>query len=465
MKGFGIIEIIVAMAIFLVIASSLVTGTLQSSVGNRLGDEQSRAMFLSSEAIEAVHSIRNRSWSNLTPGSFGIGISANQWVFIGTTDVSSKYVRQIIISNAYRSSGNIVDIGGTLDPDTFKVSTTVSWNFSSGRNNSVGTTEYLTNFKKLISSKWSNPVINYSLDISGNDDGGSVDFYNNYLYLTRNVANKTNFYIINIASSTPTISSSLAIGNLPGKIKVVYPYAFVPTNNSSGELVIIDVSNPSSPTIVNTLNAAGSSKGVAVDVVGNYAYLLQTNRLTIINISNKTSPAIIGTIALQTNATQLAVIGSNAYITSTNDTAELQIININNPASPSLVKNFDITGTADALSIKPLNNYLFIGQNDGSVKTLDITNPSNPTLAANYSTGVFSNLNSLFINNNYLFLATSSSAGQFKILDISNPISLQPVGSLITPGTLNDLIYIPTSDKVYAASTANSSELIIFSSP
>ena len=104
-------------------------------------------------------------------------------------------------------------------------------------------------------------------------------------------------------------------------------------------------------------------------------------------------------------------------------------------------------------------------QNDGSVKTIDITNPSNPTLAANYSTGVFSNLNSLFINNNYLFLATSSSAGQFKILDISNPISLQPVGSLITPGTLNDLIYIPTSDKVYAASTANSSELIIFSSP
>ena len=85
------------MAIFIIIAGSLITGIWQSSLSNRLGGEQSQAMFLSSEAVEAVHSLRDRGWSNLTLGNFGIGISGNQWILVGTTDISLNTPAKLIL--------------------------------------------------------------------------------------------------------------------------------------------------------------------------------------------------------------------------------------------------------------------------------------------------------------------------------------------------------------------------------
>jgi len=148
--GQMIIEVIVAVSIFIIIASSSVVTIIGSLNTARLSEEQSRATFLAVEGLEAVKSIRNQAWSNLIIGQHGIATASGVWAFVGTSDIdfSSKYTRVIDVMSVGRDgNGNILSAGGTIDSETKKITSTVSWNFSPTRNNSVVLTLYLTNWQ------------------------------------------------------------------------------------------------------------------------------------------------------------------------------------------------------------------------------------------------------------------------------------------------------------------------------
>jgi prepilin-type N-terminal cleavage/methylation domain-containing protein len=137
MRGFSLIETIIAMGLFVVIASSGIFSSLGALVLNRLGDENTQAGIIATEGLEAVRSIKKQSWSNLSDGIYGIGVSNNLWRFVGTTNTINQYTRTIGIS--------------TIDADTVRVDSTVTWNFAPSRNNTVSFTQYLTNWEKAIS--------------------------------------------------------------------------------------------------------------------------------------------------------------------------------------------------------------------------------------------------------------------------------------------------------------------------
>lgn len=155
MKGFSVIEVLLAAAIFMIF--SIVSGTvvLQGFSGNRLGEEQTVANQYAAEGLEAVRSIKNQTFSNLV-NSVGTGIlqSGGVWTFAGGNNQfgpSNKYTRVLTVSDVQRDgSGNIVASGGTVDPLTKKITSTVSWNFSPTRADSVVLNSYLTNWKAAI---------------------------------------------------------------------------------------------------------------------------------------------------------------------------------------------------------------------------------------------------------------------------------------------------------------------------
>ena len=84
------------------------------------------------EAIEAVRYIQNNSWQDIenATGAGNQGIAKNAsgvWQFSGTENVLGPLTRTIVIENASRDGdGNIVDEGGTNDPNTKQVTVTVS---------------------------------------------------------------------------------------------------------------------------------------------------------------------------------------------------------------------------------------------------------------------------------------------------------------------------------------------------
>jgi type II secretory pathway pseudopilin PulG len=159
--GLSIIEIIIAVSLFAIISASSMGAILGSFSTSRLGEEQNQANFLALQGIEAVTSIRNQDWANMSNGTFGLNYSGDSWTFSGTsdTDPSGKFTRVITISDVGRDgNNNIVGSGGTVDSETKRVVSTVTWDFTPTRNNSIIQEAYLTNWQKSVNNGGGPPI-------------------------------------------------------------------------------------------------------------------------------------------------------------------------------------------------------------------------------------------------------------------------------------------------------------------
>ena len=152
-SGFSLIEVIVAVGLFAIIAGGGVTGIIGPLIANRSSGELFKATQLAQEGIEAVRSIRDQNFANIISGTKGIGVSSSLWSFVGTSDVTDKYTRVVNIKNASRDTGgSLVTSGGATDPDSFIVKSDVNWNFSVGDTRNVSVSTLLTNWRKRVSS-------------------------------------------------------------------------------------------------------------------------------------------------------------------------------------------------------------------------------------------------------------------------------------------------------------------------
>jgi len=154
--GQSLIEVIVAVSIFVIIASTSVIAMLGSFSSTRLAKEETQASFFAQEGLEAVQSIRNQGWDEpflATDCSAGCGLTktGNIWNFSGESDdpdKTAKFSRTVTVENVERSQGDLVDSDGTIDEDTKKITVAVSWNFTPMRTNTITLTSYLTNWQK-----------------------------------------------------------------------------------------------------------------------------------------------------------------------------------------------------------------------------------------------------------------------------------------------------------------------------
>lgn len=155
-KGQSVIEVIVAVAILIIIAGSSVIAILGSLSSTRLAEEETQATLFSTEGVEAVQSIRNQGWDNLTNGSYGVSKAGGTWVFSGSSDDpddTNKFSRSVTVVDVERDGeGNIVASGGTVDDDTKQITSTITWNFTPSRQNTVTLASYLTNWQQSRSS-------------------------------------------------------------------------------------------------------------------------------------------------------------------------------------------------------------------------------------------------------------------------------------------------------------------------
>lgn len=154
-RGFGLIEVIIGVAIMSAVLLSL------SQIGQfvfRVVDESNyklRGAFLAEEGIEAVRAIRDSGWSaNIAPLALGtdyyLRFSGGDWVLdaVPQPKVDGTFDRRIIFRAVNRdASDNIVSAGGVLDPDTKKVTVNITWN-NRGRESTAAVSTYITNLFK-----------------------------------------------------------------------------------------------------------------------------------------------------------------------------------------------------------------------------------------------------------------------------------------------------------------------------
>lgn len=155
-NGFSVLEVIIAVAVFMIFSTGAILTVAQSYNANRLGEENTVATQFAAEGIEAVKSIKDRSFSGLTNfNSVGLqrNTPGNYWEFKteGSNNILEKYTRTIKVENVNRDgSGNIVASGGTPDADTKKVTSTVTWNFNTARPETTSLITYLSDWRKPL---------------------------------------------------------------------------------------------------------------------------------------------------------------------------------------------------------------------------------------------------------------------------------------------------------------------------
>lgn len=150
-QGQSLLEAIIAMAIFVLVAVSIATLVLGSFTALQNAGAQTQATAIAQEGIEAVRSIKDGAWNELKYNQSKIAINSNQWILSGegTTEQIGNYLRTISFSDVCRDAGNnIVDCPGVYtDIYSKKVSVSVSWPIRGGTNVSVQQIAYLTNWQ------------------------------------------------------------------------------------------------------------------------------------------------------------------------------------------------------------------------------------------------------------------------------------------------------------------------------
>lgn len=135
-QGFLLVEIILTSSLFVLFLTAFTSVFYYGLQSSSLAGERGRAVMFTEEGQEAVRSIKNSNFADLTDGVHGLTYSNNKWSFSGTQDVSGIFTRQVVVSS--------------LDANRKNVVVTVTWQQTPARTGSVSSSARFTNWKTIL---------------------------------------------------------------------------------------------------------------------------------------------------------------------------------------------------------------------------------------------------------------------------------------------------------------------------
>ncbi len=291
-------------------------------------------------------------------------------------------------------------------PDHFskQVIASVAWAGEHGRTQHVELPTLITNFDNAVGGdtcdsvlrgNWANPVVkNAMTDLAllvatstTVDVITNLDAYKGKLYVTvGNTYWKTDptFYIFDIAKLTSDPTHALlskldtATTTTTGLYSVQVAedgtgrtFAYTANENPSNwntctqnyhcaQLHIIEVSSSTNLTVASTTllklpNVTGTSGAIGNSIFykSGLVYLGLTKsttsqELNIIDVHDPRAPHWIGGFEVGATVNAIKVVGTKAYLATTDNTRELMVLDVSNPVSPTLLSTYDATGQLNA---------------------------------------------------------------------------------------------------------------------
>ncbi|MCX8011206.1 MAG: hypothetical protein N3A61_08640, partial [Ignavibacteria bacterium] len=200
------------------------------------------------------------------------------------------------------------------------------------------------------------------------------------------VAHANAFTIYDISGSNLQKLSYLTFREEIFAMAVSGNYAYVGYGWNSGNFEIIDITNPQSPTKLMSTPLQFPTSVKSIFVSGNYAFLSfgDTYPHRIINISNPSAPTLVATVNV--SAHNIFASGNYAYIVGAN---KFKIIDITNISNPTELSNINITG---ARYIDVSGNYAYVScgnlfSDPNGMWIIDISNPNSPSITSTFGIG------------------------------------------------------------------------------
>jgi hypothetical protein len=224
-------------------------------------------------------------------------------------------------------------------------------------------------------------------------------------------------------------------------IAVAGDYAFVADFEDG--LYSIDISDPAHP-VEADLYFVPEEVTYALAISGTLAYVaIGYDGMRIVDISDPRNLVQVSwlTIPGTERVLDLAVAGSYAYLAAS--ATGLHVIDVSNPAAPVKVTTLD-TNHADGVTVR--GRYLYLSDRQAGLRIIDVINPAAPTEVGSYIHTPFW-LYSTVVNYPYAYLGIGD------VLDVSNPISPTLVGSFTSQASVyhmaldGDTLYVPRFDK------------------
>jgi len=155
--GVTVVEILIV-AFVIGIALSAFSRLISFSLAQgQIVNQTSQAVSLAKEQLEAARNFRDGTvWQNgvaaLTTGvAYHVSLSLDvpaKWQMTLGSETIGIFSRSLVFTNGLRNQdGNIVESGGTVDSNTKKIVSQVSWS-ERGRLHQIELTTYLTNWKQ-----------------------------------------------------------------------------------------------------------------------------------------------------------------------------------------------------------------------------------------------------------------------------------------------------------------------------
>jgi hypothetical protein len=236
--------------------------------------------------------------------------------------------------------------------------------------------------------------------------------------------------------SSPRVLGSLAApAGTGGDVAFDGSFAYAAILTANGvELAIVDVREPSRPTLAARLPIPGSPSGLGLDVVGSNAFVAATDAgLQIVDVSDPFAPRVIGSARVDGKPKDVTVEQGYAYVAASQN---LVTVDVRNPSRPLVVGSKPRT---DAKRAKADGGKLVV-LNGGRFTIWDASTPGS---LRGLSTTRHVGATDLDLEGNLLSIATDSLIDRDRngvhFYDISDPAKPELLAHAVTPGPVRSV--------------------------
>ncbi len=485
-KGSGTLEILIAFAVLSLSLStviSLIFGSQSVSVDTETNHE---ALYLTTKNLESARALSRENFLSLNSTSI--------------TEVSGNitYLEKLTVTD--------------LTQCKKQATTTTSWTIGGTKYQYVELSTILTNTPLALAlggdcistsptSNWNNPT-RFASDTMSPGKPTALDELNRFVYIG---ADKIPFlYIASTTYATLGQNSGLfliftngfTLSEQPNSLDSVNykslnkKILFAGMASSTKQLAIIDLTNPTTPSVtykgLSSCVAGGAPQGYLVNFYKNTLYLttLYTAgpEFHIFDVTDPTNPIEypIGSVAckgyeLGNSVNDIAIVEQIingvmkriAYMATDESDKELRVFDVTNPLSISEITsaNQNLPGIQDGLSVYVVGNKLYLGrQSTPSGPDLYVYDISNPSVgltllgSVDIGTGVLA----IRVTGKFAFLATPKVNQEFQVWNIQNPASITNISKFNFGNIVNRGIdYDP--DFIYSTGQSTPNFQIIYS--
>lgn len=375
LSGQSIVELLVVVGISAVLLPALAAAFIIGRDSRPQTTQRSYALGLVAEGFEAARAVRDESWSGIAvDGTYHTVMQNGSWQLATGSATIQSYTRSVIIAPVYRnSSGGIAQSGGTIDPSSKYITSTVSW--LTPRSSSLSETMILTRYKDNLAyiqttkadfdlgtlagtstsstnggevflgsgggGDWCGPDLSINpIDLPKSGVANAITAIEGKIFAgTGDNASGVSYATATIANTHPPTGSvtSTFDGYKTNDVFGETGYGYIATDTNSKEIVILNLS--SNPVVeVGSFDGSGSADANAVFVSGSVGYMTQGSNFRTFDLSSKSgSRSQLGSVTLAGTGNKIKVVGTYAYVAITGSSTKLQIIDISNPSIPSIV--------------------------------------------------------------------------------------------------------------------------------